>query len=304
MHTMNNAIDLEPFLLNEVLADKLPVGERTIRLTVRAFSHVMTMCLRNGQAFAMPHVVHGPIDLVAAIIEWDENRGDSEPNLWELDGFEVAADIQPPPRDEHNWLITLADMWPLIDARTRDADPNITDDDIDTVLASICEALADLDLPIDLSPVTAEVVIEDWVMANLGEVAGALELPSLRHANLPRRGRQYRFADRTRADLICRLAEADEGLPAGTWVVVELKARFAIEADVNQLAGYLHRAEEELSDGDPVIGVLITDGFDQQLVDYIRAIDAPIIVQTLTSCGYHEYLYAELLAAETMCVSS
>ena len=301
---MNNTINLEPFLLKEVLADDLPVCDRKTRLIVRAFSHVMTMCLRNGQAFALPDVVHGPVDLVEAVVEWDENRSSNEPPLWELDGFDVAALIAPPQRDEHQWLVTLSDMWVLIEARSRDADPSITDDEIVAVLGSICEALADMDLPIDLPPVTAEVVIEDWVMTHLGEVADAVDLPSLRHANLPRRGRQYRFSDRTRADLICCLDEAEEDLPAGTWVVVELKAGFAVDADVDQLAGYLQRAMEELSDDEPVIGVLIADGFDQKLVESIEHLDVPIVLLTLAACGYHEYLYAELLAAEAMTLSS
>lgn len=301
---MSITINLELFLLNEVLTDGLPVGETTIRLIVRAFSHVMRMCLRNGQAFVLPDVVHGPVELVDAVVKWDENRATSEPPLWELDGFDVAAAIAPPPRDEHRWLITLTDMWLLIEARTRDADPSITDDEIVAVVVSICNALADVDLPIELPPVTAEVVIEDWVMTHLDDVADAIELRSLRHANLPRRGRQYRFSDRTRADLICCIGDAEDDLPAGTWVVVELKAGFGVEADVDQLAGYLQRAREELSDDEPVIGVLIADGFDQQLVDYVKHVDLPIVLQTLTSCGYHEYLYAELLAAEAMSVTS
>ena len=301
---MNTSIHLEPFLLNEVLADDLPVGERKIRLIVRAFSHVMTMCLRNGQAFALPNVVYGPVDLVEAVVEWDESRNSSEPPLWELDGFDVASLIAPPPRDEYQWLITLSDIWVLIEARSRDADPSISDEEIVAVLESICEAVADVDLPFDLPPVTAEVVIEDWVMTHLGEVADAVEMPSLSHANLPRRGRQYRFSDRTRADLICWLDEAEGDLPAGTWVVVELKAGFAVEADVDQLAGYLRRAREELSDDEPVIGVLIADGFDQKLVEYIEHLDSPVVLQTLTACGYHEYLYAELLAAEAMTLAS
>ena len=71
---MNTSIHLEPFLLNEVLADDLPVGERKIRLIVRAFSHVMTMCLRNGQAFALPDVVHGPVAVSYTHLTLPTNR--------------------------------------------------------------------------------------------------------------------------------------------------------------------------------------------------------------------------------------
>jgi hypothetical protein len=39
-------------------------------------------------------------------------------------------------------------------------------------------------------------------------------------------------------------------------------------------------------------------------LDRIEELDLPIVLLTLTSCGYHDYVYAELLAAETVSLAS
>ena len=298
---MNNRINLEEYLVGQLLAGAAGNDERTTRLIVRAFSHVAEMCMRNGQAFVLPYCVCGPGDLVEIVREWDDARDDSEPGLWELDGFEVAETIVPSPRGDAHWLVTLVDIWALIAARTRDADLTITEDELTIGIEAICRTLraADPSL-INLPAVTLEAVIEDWVVDNLAQVGEAVEFPSIDWPKLPGRGRQYRFADGTRADLICRTTEPHRDLPPGTWIVIELKAGRGVAADIDQLAGYVERVERELADpDDAVLGVLIADGLDNGVAPRIRELDLAIFAQTLTACGYHEYVYQQLIRAET-----
>lgn len=260
----------------------------------------MEMVLRNGQAFVLPDACYGADALVDALAELDRSMPSAGPDLCDLDGRDVARMVNPSPTGHDDWVITLADMIDLIDERVHDADPSIEEEVIDMMVDQICEALAWEGTPVDLSPVCLEVEIEDWLVDNLQELALHLGVPALRHASLPRRGRQHRFNDGLQADLITRLGAPWHDLPAGTWVVIELKTGRSTPKAVDQLARYIELVEDELADDDEfVVGVLLADGHEMSVPTRISELEAAIITSTLTGCGYHDHRYQSFLQLET-----
>jgi hypothetical protein len=149
--------------------------------------------------------------------------------------------------------------------------------------------------------VDPESIIEDWIVANLTTVAEALEMPSLvlHRGKGGRSGRQYRFSDGRRADLVCRTTQPHLGLQSDGWLVIELKAGRLLTMDADQINIYIQLVEAELAGGEEwVMGVLIGDGYEPELLDNIVTADLPISLQTLTGVGYHDHRYEDLLRIE------
>ena len=147
---------------------------------------------------------------------------------------------------------------------------------------------------LNLGPKAAERVVEDWIVDNLGEFADWCDLPDLELVR-----RQYRFADRTRADLLCRSTTRKGAFPKGLWVVIELKAGLLLPIDVDQIAGYVAAVERELDHtGRGVLGVLVGDGWDPAVLARIEERDVAVICQNLVSIGFHTALFESTRAIE------
>jgi hypothetical protein len=150
-------------------------------------------------------------------------------------------------------------------------------------------------LVFDLNPVDRESVIEDWVVENLADIGDLMDMPSLEiyRSGAGRSGRQWRFSNGRRADLVCRTTEDSDHFAGGTWLVIELKARYGAAADVDQVNGYVELIEDELATpGEAVLGCLLADGFDANTLEHIKEADVPIFLQTLTAIGFHEARFA------------
>lgn len=98
-----------------------------------------------------------------------------------------------------------------------------------------------------------------------------------------------------RPDLLCRLNDSVDGMAAGDWLVVELKAtRFYWEA-AEQVLSYAVEVSQVLADGQAVHTLLITDGADHTDIEELR--EKGIGHLSLATLGYRAHLAQERIAA-------
>lgn len=81
--------------------------------------------------------------------------------------------------------------------------------------------------------------------------------------------RQVRLDAANRADLIGRGRD-------GTWVVVELKRGAALAETADQVLRYMLLVREKFAGGDPVVGLVIADGDDEEFHDRVLGVEESI----------------------------
>ena len=252
--------------------------------------------LRDDQVVIFPGVVCGPNRYRKPVLALDAGLADDSPDLWTLCGDEIARRLGLNAWDATS-ITTLADLVPAILRKLDQLGPTMSDRVFVKLLrATTGEIGAEWEhLTFDLCPVDREASIEDWVMDNLADIGALVEMPSLDvyRTRAGRSGRQWRFTNGRRADLVCRTTKDSDRIPSGTWLVIELKAGCGIPVDVDQINEYVELIMEELADPDEwVLGCLIADGFHPDIADYIREAHAPVFPQTLTAIGFHEARFA------------
>jgi hypothetical protein len=294
-----------PRTVEEILLDAVGrvegVDERTVRVIASAVAYVAESVVRGDKIFMLFEFALGasPEDLehLQAVLDRPTPHAPSDA-AWEMDGEDLLARLK---ASGHALsaigLLTLSDMQPVIDHYVRVLLPNIDDATIDKTVdefGAVVEEAAARNERVSFAPKAAERIVEDWIVDHLDELATGCELPKLELIK-----RQFRFGGGRRPDLVCRTAASNEHFPRGVWVVFELKAGRLLPLDVDQLAEYVELAERELDvDGDGVIGVLIGDGWTEDVNKRRRDVDAGIMCQNLVSIGFHQALFEAVQALE------
>lgn len=98
---------------------------------------------------------------------------------------------------------------------------------------------------------------------------------------------QWIFKDGRRSDIICRFISADTYARVGDLLVIELKVTSGSMKAVDQLLGYVMRAEAEIAAPEQeVSGLLIADGAAHGVQEYAK--EQGIGYLPLTSLGYRD----------------
>ncbi len=281
------------------LADETGVGLPLATVFHAVCLHVVESALRNDRVLVLPNfLVGGTTELRDRIIEWDERQPEASDAAWELAGSRLAERMNLTVDSGAEMIVTFDDVYNIVGAYLTLADVDVDDDTFGALLAAVFRRL-DLDTAgagLELVRIDRESAIEDWLASNIGTLGFLLDLPDLAlyQTESGRRGRQYRFASGRRADLLCR--ERNDGR-SGRFVVVELKAGPAIDADVQQLVNYLDLVAAECDiGGDGVVGVLVADGFMPSAHAAIRG--RPILLRSLVDIGYHDARLLDVLGRE------
>ncbi len=294
---MRRRINVGDHVSPQWLVNQTGVTRREATCFHRAFLHVVETALRDDQLVILPGLACGPSALQNTITALDAELPADAPSLWVRPGHEIAGLLGLTGWDATS-ITTLADLVPAIDRKLHALGCPISDRGFfGLIRAATDEIEAEWEhLTFNLSPVERESSIEDWVMDNLGHVGSLMDMPSLEiyQNGAGRSGRQWRFANGRRADLVCRTTEDSDRIPGGTWLVIELKAGYGVTVDVDQISEYVELIEEELADPDEgVLGCLLADGFDPDTASRIRETDAPVFLQTLTAIGFHDARFAD-----------
>jgi hypothetical protein len=133
------------------------------------------------------------------------------------------------------------------------------------------------------SGVGLESAFQAWLVADLGRLA-TFGLP------LELLEQEHRFADGTRADVLCRATSETSLVRRGDLVVIENKAHMVHVEACEQLRGYVERARAELAaPGQQVHGVLIADGRTLELQQCLY--DEGFSYVSLSALGYRDWLH-------------
>jgi hypothetical protein len=160
--------------------------------------------------------------------------------------------------------------------------------------------------------VALERQIEDWLEANLHELATFGLNVRVAQPTAGTSGRQWRSLDGTnRLDLLLETTEdgpttvdgldGDEELEfrAGDLVVVELKAVPLSRDSVQQVRRYMRAVEEEVANERMVWGLLIGAGADSSFYDELDADDDPIMMLFLSQIGFTRQFLGDLVDPPT-----
>ena len=200
------------------LAEATGAGTREAKCFHRAFFHVIETALRDDQVVILPGVVCGPNRYRKPILALDARLADDSPALWTLCGDEIAGHIGLTAWDATS-IATLADLVPAIFRKLDQLGPMMSDRVfVELLRATTGEIEAAWEhLTFDLSPVDREASIEDWAMDNLADIGALMEMPSLEvyRTSAGRSGRQWRFSNGRRADLVCRTTKDSDRIPSG-----------------------------------------------------------------------------------------
>lgn len=283
--------------LEAMMLDAAPSADRRDhRVVASVLAYLSESIIRSDHILLFCDTPLGATDeevdgLVALSGRWD-------PPLWKHPGpdiFEAIRSAGVPSTARGVW--TVEEVLDYAVDLIREVVPELSVETIERIATECAYAVDDALVGgdrVDWSPRAPERAVEEWVIANLDEVARRCDLPPLALYKS-----QVVFADRGRADVVCRSIAGDENFERGTWVIIELKAGMLIRDDVDQLARYLRSAQSELADPvNGVLGVLIGDGVGPGLEDYIHELQAPVVAQDLVSVGFHRAVFDELRSLE------
>ena len=279
------------------LAQETGVNTQEAECFHQAFFHVVETALRDDQVVVLPGFVYGPTELADSVVALDTELPDDSAELWTRPGHEIARLLGLIGRDMTS-IATLSDLVPAIRRKLHMPGRPISDRAfVALVRSTVGEIEAEREhLIFNLGPVDRESSIEDWVLDRIPDIGALMDMPSLEiyRSSTGRSGRQWRFANGRRADLVCRTAQDSDRFAAGTWLVIELKARHGAAVDVDQIYEYVELIQDELAAPDEVVlGCLLADGFDPATLSYINEIDVPIVLQTLVAIGFHDARFAD-----------
>lgn len=267
------------------------IPEQRVSVVVTALRDAIDGLLRDGYSVvAWPLDLAFPNDPVAAVF-WERlaDATDEEVKAWRLGDSRSTATwlglsendyLQHPIASDLGVLVELLDILGV--------------DDIESAQAGEAEAVANAWYDsfteprlYRLSDVGLERDLEQWLIDHPEALAGVGYAVRLKH-------QQLILPDRRRPDLIFDLLD-NEGV-AGT-LVVELKATSGYLEAVDQLAGYLNALRPGQAADAVLEGLLIADGFDDNVLAYARATGIDVV--TLRELGYRHDLSRQDLIAGT-----
>lgn len=144
----------------------------------------------------------------------------------------------------------------------------------------------------NVSSVGLERHFEDWLENNMQALQRfGFELHVDSGTARHRGGRQFRFPDRRRPDLICRARKGSGELRAGDWVVIENKAGMADLPVLEQLEDYTAQTRRDFATKEErVFGLLLADGVTVPLQE--RLWEGGWSYISLSALGYRDHLFA------------